>query len=186
MNFRSLVACVVVFSLAGTSMAQNLDQAKLKKQLTKHEGKRLKVYKDSEGIPTIGVGFNLKRSDAKAKIEAFGLNYDDVVKGKVSLTEAQVDSLLAADIKTAISDCKSTVDGYSSLSDVRKRVLVDMVFNLGKTRFSKFKKMLAAIKAKDFEKTAEEMKDSKWCRQVKSRCTTLESMMKTNKDPSWL
>lgn len=166
--------------------AEDLNKAKLKTQLVQHEGKRLKVYKDSEGVPTIGVGFNLKRKDAKSKIEALGLSYKDVLEGKVLLTDAQAETLLTGDIETAISDCESVVEGYSELSDVRKRVVVDMTFNLGKTRFSKFKKMLAALKAKDFIKAAAEMKDSKWCKQVKTRCSTLEQMMQANKDPLWL
>lgn len=33
-----------------------------------NEGKRSCVYKDTKGIPTIGIGFNLQRSDAKSLI----------------------------------------------------------------------------------------------------------------------
>ncbi len=84
----------------------------------------------------------------------------------------------------AIADAKSVVKSFDSLSDVRKRVVTDMVFNLGKTKFRKFAKMLAAIEDKKFDDAAKEMKDSKWCEQVKSRCTTLQSMVKNDKDPS--
>ncbi len=84
----------------------------------------------------------------------------------------------------AIADAKSVVKSFDLLSDVRKRVVTDMVFNLGKTKFSKFAKMLSAIEDKKFDDAAKEMKDSKWCEQVKTRCTTLQTMMKTDKDPS--
>ena len=131
-----------------STFADEIDKAALKSQLVKHEGKRNKVYLDSEGIPTIGVGFNLHRSDAKQKIAAMGVDYEKLVSGDVSLTDEQVDSLLDDDIESAIADCKSVVGSFSMLSDVRKRVLVDMTFNLGKTRFGKFKKMLAAIEPK--------------------------------------
>ena len=98
--------------------ADPIDKARLKKQLVRHEGKRLKVYKDSEGIPTIGVGFNLRRQDAKAKIEAFGLNFQDVLEGRVALTDAQVDSLLVADIDAAIKTALGYKMGPCELLDL--------------------------------------------------------------------
>lgn len=185
MNLPSFVIAVLIcIAMVTISAAEDIDQKKLEAQLIKHEGKRSKVYKDSEGIPTVGVGFNLKRSDAKAKIEALGLDYSKILSGAQELTETQIETLLAADINVAITDAKSVVKSFDSLSEVRKRVVTDMVFNLGKSRFSKFAKMLAAIEDMNFDDAAKEMKDSKWCEQVKTRCTTLQSMMKFDKDPS--
>ena len=70
------------------------------------------------------------------------------------------------------------------MEGVRKRVVVDMVFNLGKTRFLKFKDTIAALEKEDFDTAAKEMTDSKWCKQVKTRCTTLVGMMKSGSDPN--
>ena len=61
---------------------------------------------------------------------------------------------------TAIADSKSVFRKFTDLSDVRQRVIVDMMFNLGKSRFLGFKKMIDAVKADDFAKAADEMKDS--------------------------
>ena len=166
------------------AIAEDINLDKLKAQLIKHEGKKSKVYKDSKGIPTIGVGFNLTRSDAKSKIEALGLDYRKIVSGDLELSEPQIDSLLSDDIKTAIADATSSVKTFDKLSDVRKRVVVDMVFNLGKTRFLKFKDTIAALEKEDFDTAAKEMTDSKWCKQVKTRCTTLVGMMKSGSDPN--
>jgi lysozyme len=47
--------------------------------------------------------------------------------------------------------------------------LTDMVFNLGMTKFLGFKKMIQAIKDKDFDKAAIELMDSSYARQVKIR-----------------
>lgn len=185
MNVSSfLTAALIALAIVTTCTEEDIDKAKLKAQLIKHEGKRSKVYKDSEGVPTIGVGFNLKRSDAKAKIEALGLDYIKVFSGDQEMTDPQIDTLLVADMDVVIADAKSVVQSFDLLSDVRKRVVTDMVFNLGKTKFNKFAKMLAAIEDKKFDDAAKEMKDSKWCEQVKTRCTTLQTMMKTDKDPS--
>ena len=106
------------------------------------------------------------------------------MSGDQDLTDPQIDVLVTDDMNVAIADAKSVVKSFNSLSDVRKRVMTDMIFNLGKTKFSKFAKTLAAIEDKKFDDAAKEMKDSKWCDQVKTRCTTLQEMMKSDKDPT--
>jgi lysozyme len=52
-----------------------------------------------------------------------------------------------------------------------------MAFNLGVPRLCKFKKMWAAVHAKQFDVAAKEMLDSRWARQVKSRSTKLAHAM---------
>ena len=169
--------------LVMTGFFAGLNREKLKAQLVKHEGKKNHVYKDTEGHPTIGVGFNLDRSGAKAKVEALGLDYAKVKAGTQDLTDSQVYQLLEGDMDTAIADSKSVFPKFTDLSDVRQRVIVDMMFNLGKSKFSGFKKMIDAVKAGDFAKAADEMKDSAWYRQVGQRGKTLEKMMRTDMDP---
>jgi lysozyme len=178
-NFCSLVAFLTVTSL---TVAADIDRDKLRSQLVKHEGKKTKVYMDTEGIPTIGVGFNLNRADAKKKIEGLGLTYDKVKAGTQELTDKQILTLLDSDIDAAIINCKSVFPTFTEISDVRQRVLVDMMFNLGKTRFTKFEKMIARINNSDFASAADEMKKSEWYNQVKERGNTLERMMRGDKD----
>ena len=170
--------------LVVTGFFADLDREKLKAQLVKHEGKKNHVYKDTEGHPTIGVGFNLDRSGARAKIEALGLDYAKVKAGTQDLTDEQVYKMLDGDMDTAIADSKSVFPKFTDLSDVRQRVIVDMVFNLGKSKFLGFKKLIDAVKADDFAKAADEMKDSTWYTQVGQRGKTLEKMMRTDMDPS--
>ena len=59
---------------------------------------------------------------------------------------------------------------FSSYPEPVRVVLYDMIFNLGKPRFLKFKKMIQAVKDKDWNKMVTEMKDSKWCKQLPNRC----------------
>jgi lysozyme len=54
-----------------------------------------------------------------------------------------------------------------------------MVFNLGMTGFTKFKKTIAAIEDGDFDKAAEEMVDSRWTSQVGYRAYELADQMKS-------
>jgi lysozyme len=64
---------------------------------------------------------------------------------------------------------------------VRKDVVLDMVFNLGLTRFHRFKKTIAAIKTKDWGKAAREMLTSQWANQVGRRARELAAMMNRGK-----
>ena len=176
-----LLAVCLVASNAG---ATDLDRARLTAMLIKHEGKKAKVYTDTQGHPTIGVGFNLDRRDARAKIEALGLDYDKVKAGTQTLSEPNIMSLLSDDMDTAIAGCQAVFPRFTDLSDVRQRVLADMMFNLGKAKFAGFTKLIAAVNAANFAQAAAEMKDSAWYRQVGTRGKTLVMMMQTDMDPS--
>ncbi|EDM22942.1 hypothetical protein [Caminibacter mediatlanticus] len=59
---------------------------------------------------------------------------------------------------------------FDELPENVRLALIDMIFNLGKPRFLKFKKMIQAVKNRDFQKAAYEAKNSQWCRQVRGRC----------------
>ena len=177
------LGCLMALAwLAPPAAATDLDRAKLKKQLVLHEDRKTKVYNDSEGIPTIGVGFNLKRDGAKKRIESLGLNYAKVVAGEQELSDPQIDELLDADIDSAVASCKAVFPKFADLSDVRQRVIADMVFNLGRAKFEGFEKMITAVKEEKFDTAADEMKRSKWYKQVKTRGTRLEAMMRTNRE----
>jgi GH24 family phage-related lysozyme (muramidase) len=92
-----------------------MDGQKLRRLIEQHEGRRYTSYADSRGIPTVGVGFNLHRSDAQEKIAALGLDYNDVYRGALPLTEEQINVLLDADIAAAIDDAHRCVRGFERL-----------------------------------------------------------------------
>jgi hypothetical protein len=57
-----------------------------------------------------------------------------------------------------------------------------MCFNLGGTRLSKFKNMLGACRAHDWDKMAAEMENSRWYKQVGRRSVELQkSVLNTGK-----
>jgi len=134
----------------------------LKDQLILHEDIRLKPYVDSVGKVTIGVGRNL----------------DD--KGISMVTALQ---MMDEDIVECTHDLEK-FDWFLDLDYIRQRVLLDMRFNMGPHRFRGFKKMLAAIEEGRFSDAAEEMLDSVWAKQVKTRAYRLAKMMKEGKDYS--
>lgn len=78
------------------------------------EGKKSCMYKDTKGIPTIGIGFNLQRSDAKSIITSLGLNYDKVVSGAQCLTESQITELFNKDLVWAKAGAASCISSFNS------------------------------------------------------------------------
>lgn len=130
----------------------------LLEQLKDHEGFRKYPYEDSEGILTIGYGWNL---------EANGLPKDMCEE----LLEQKIH-----DINVQLKE----VEWYNKLSPIRKRVIIDMAYNLGIGGLLEFKKMIQAIKEDDYQTASLEMLDSKWARQVHGRADRLARMMKTN------
>lgn len=131
----------------------------LVKQLIRHEGMRLKPYKDTVGKLTIGVGRNL----------------DDV-----GITEEEALMLLKRDMQVARTELLTAYPVFNSLSDERLHAFTNMVFNMGITRFGGFKKMIAAVVAGDFDEAIKQMLDSKWARQVGSRANELAEQVRTN------
>jgi lysozyme len=142
----------------GRQEADLVNHQLLWEQLIQHEGLRLKPYRCSAGKLTIGIGRNIE---------------------DVGITEEEALVLLGNDISRVIAEIDKKIPAFSSLDEIRKRVLVDMCFNLGISRLMKFRRMLAALEAGDYAQAAVEMMDSRWARQVGSRAERLKYMMKT-------
>ncbi len=128
----------------------------LRDLLIKHEGLRLKPYKDSVGILTVGVGRNLERP----------ISHDLAM------------FMLDEDIESSYKDVEQ-FGWFSSLDSVRQDVIINMVFNLGITRFKGFKNTIQAISDGDYLKASQEMLDSKWANQVGHRAVELSMMMES-------
>ena len=138
-----------------------MDIDRLITQLKVHEGVRSKVYLDTEGIETIGVGRNLRDR---------------------GLSDDEIELMLANDIRDFQEEVESAFPWWSDMDDVRQRVVVDMAFNMGLGSLSKFVNTLAHIENGRYEEASVEMLDSKWARQVGDRANVLSGMMKTGED----
>jgi GH24 family phage-related lysozyme (muramidase) len=154
--------------ISSQSVTQNNNQ-QIRDFITKHEGKRYKAYKDSKGILTIGIGFNLERNNAKKRLEEVGANYDAIVSGKASLTDSQVNKLFDKEYNDALNIASKFVSNFSNLPHDAKMVLTDMAFNLGPNRLNKFQRFKSALEREDFKEAAREMQNSAWYKQVRNR-----------------
>ena len=120
-----------------------------------HEGLELKPYLDSVGVLTIGYGRNLERG----------------------ITKEEAEMLLLNDLAISTKEGES-FGFFKDLTDNRQDVIVEMLFNLGLTRFKNFKKTIKAIENKDFASAADEMLNSAWANQVGQRAITLSNKMR--------
>ena len=153
------------------------DKDLLMQKLVAHEGMRLDVYKDTLGINTIGIGRNLDdRGITKDELDWMDYPSIEYVYSD-GITEADAVYLAQNDVQIVEEELVRAHPCVEELDAVRQLVLVDMAFNLGVPRLSKFKKMWAAIHENKFDVAAKEMLDSRWANQVKSRAVKLSNAM---------
>ena len=153
------------------------DKDLLMQKLVAHEGMRLDVYKDTLGINTIGIGRNLDdRGITKDELDWMDYPSIEYVYSD-GITEADAIYLAQNDVQIVEEELVRAHPCVEELDAVRQLVLVDMAFNLGVPRLSKFKKMWAAIHENKFDVAAKEMLDSRCANQVKSRATKLAHAM---------
>ncbi len=153
------------------------DRHDLVKELIKHEGLRLQVYKDTLGIDTIGIGRNLEdRGITKEELDDLDIPSINHVY-EYGITEADAVYLAENDVQIVEEELLRAHPCVDRLDSVRQLICIDMAFNMGVPRLCKFKKMWAAIEAEDYPTAAKEMLDSRWATQVKGRATKLANAM---------
>jgi lysozyme len=136
----------------------------IKEDLTKHEGCKTTVYLCTEGIPTVGIGHAL-------------YGFEELAVGD-EVSMEQVLEWFKEDCDEALTDCRALFLNFDSLPDQVKRVLVNMAFNLGRSRLGKFKNMVTAVNEGNWNKAANEMVNSRWYNQVGNRSVELENWMR--------
>ena len=139
-----------------------MDMEKRRQQRVIDEGVKYELYLDHLGLKTCGIG-HLCREDEPEFEETIG----------TEISEDRCTELFDEDIKSVIKDCKKVFDDWEDMDEEVKQVMANMMFNLGLPRFSKFRKMINNIDNKNFAKAAEELRDSRYYRQVTNRAERL-------------
>ena len=142
----------------------NIEQ--VQKQLEIDEGVVYKIYTDHLGYPTFGIGHLITKNDPE---------FEEPVGTPVS--KERVDSVFAIDIKIAEDECCVLYPFWEELPEEVQEILVNMMFNLGRPRLTKFKKMNAALEMGDWKTAAIEGRDSRWYHQVGRRSQELQRMV---------
>ena len=138
----------------------NIDQ--LREEIAEDEVCKFEIYLDHLGLPTFGIGALIKDGDPECG-QPVGTPVD----------EERVRQRFSLDIAVTIEDCKVLYDDFDYLPEEAQLVIANMMFNMGRPRLSKFKGMKAGIDARDWNKAADEMVDSRWHDQVPNRAKRL-------------
>jgi lysozyme len=134
----------------------------IKDRIKRHEGYRDTVYTDSLGYNTIGYGH---------------LIVEDGFLPGIQYSKLELERVFEKDFAIAVQGANKLVSEYDLDNDAFG-VVIEMCFQLGLPRVSKFKFFLAALKMQDYQKAAEEMLLSKWHEQTSVRCEELTNIMR--------
>jgi lysozyme len=140
----------------------------LREQLKVDEGVKYEIYKDHLGYPTFGIGHLITEDDPEHG-EPNG----------TEISEDRVNEVFESDVATFVSESKILFPDLDELPDVAQQVIVNMAFNMGRPRLSKFKNFIAGVNDRDWTRAAEEMMDSRWADQVGARATRLRNLILT-------
>lgn len=136
------------------------------------EGLRLRAYRDTLGIYTVGYG------------------HAHVPAGTV-WTKAQADAALLGDIGEAVALCDARIPWWRTLCKVRQETLLELMFNMGWDNprtpklegLSSFVNTLAAVKAGDYDRAAAGLLASRWATQVKGRANRIAAQIRAGVRP---
>ena len=144
-----------------------MNMERLQEELENDEGVKYEVYNDHLGYPTFGIGHLILDSDPE---------YGSSTGTEVS--EERVKEAFEADVVGVVSDCETLYPDFEELPEEAQRIIANMMFNMGRTRLSKFKGMKRGVDAQDWNAAADEMVDSSWYKQVTNRADRLVARMR--------
>ena len=144
-----------------------MDLNRLREEIAADEGIKHEIYLDHLGLPTFGIGHLVTESDPE---------HGEPVGTEVS--EERVVEAFDTDVEIVLDDCAKLYEDFEELPEEVQLIIANMMFNMGRPRLSKFKGMKAGVDARDWNRAADEMVDSRWYKQVTNRAQRLVDRMR--------
>ena len=113
-----------------------MNREKVESLLELHEGKRNRMYLDSKGIETIGIGHNLR---------------------DVPLSDAAVSQIFQDDLDDVIREAHNSFPWFVRLDEVRQAAICDMLFNMGLPTFKTFKRTIGYLENSQYVDAGQEI-----------------------------
>nr|6KK1_A Chain A, Glucagon-like peptide 1 receptor,Endolysin,Glucagon-like peptide 1 receptor [synthetic construct]6KK1_B Chain B, Glucagon-like peptide 1 receptor,Endolysin,Glucagon-like peptide 1 receptor [synthetic construct] len=194
LSYQDSLACRLVFLLMQYCVAANyywllvegvylytLLAFNIFEMLRIDEGLRLKIYKDTEGYYTIGIGHLLTKSPslnaAKSELDkAIGRNTNGVI------TKDEAEKLFNQDVDAAVRGILRNAKlkpVYDSLDAVRRAALINMVFQMGETGVAGFTNSLRMLQQKRWDEAAVNLAKSRWYNQTPNRAKRVITTFRT-------
>ena len=145
-----------------------MDIDRLRQQLEIDEGCKYVIYLDHLNLPTHGIGHLILESDPE---------YGQPVGTSVS--EDRVIECFEKDLESVQKDCYRLYDDFDDLPETVQEIIANMLFNMGLGRMKAFKGMKRNVDARQWDKAADEMVDSRWYDQVGERSKRLVERMRS-------
>lgn len=156
-------------------------------QLKDDEGFRPKVYDDTEGIKTIGFGFNLEREGTQKALDSAGIKKSvaDLKSGKVNLTEKEAERLMMGEYPYFRQAAKRYLgeDKWPPFPESKKDALTNMAYNLGEKSLNTFTNLREALRNEDYELAGQEVLKSKYATQVGDRAHRISGALSASVPP---
>lgn len=119
-------------------------------------GKTITIGSRVEGNPTTGVGRALNRKPLK---------------------KDEIEYLLNNDANDCYAWCYAAFPWFINLSDMQKRGIMNMVFQLGQSGFCQFHDLIAAMSAGDIVSARQAGTESAWFKQTPNRAAAVIDML---------
>jgi lysozyme len=134
----------------------------LRSQIAAFEGCRLKAYRCTQGVLTIG----------------YGHTGPGVCEG-LTWSQGEAEAALDADLQEAVDDCRHAFPWFDSLNEPRQAAIVGMVFQLGLGGVLKFRRMLDAMRDERYAEAETHALDSLWAKQTPRRARVVARQIAT-------
>ncbi len=135
-------------------------------------GHKLKAYKDSHNIWTIGVGFNLERKDADQMLKSVGApTKNEIINNKKQITLDQSKKIFNKTVEEAFKNAQRWMPNLQEHPEIVQKICIDLSFNLGPTKLSNFKNTQSLIFQKKYKEAAKELAKSRWASQTGQRAS---------------
>ena len=89
--------------------------------------------------------------------------------------------ILQKDLQESIRSAQSLMEehGCTDIDEKAQEIIIEMVFQLGRTGVSKFKNMWKALAELNYVGASYEMLDSKWSKQTPNRAKAMANQMRS-------
>ena len=130
-----------------------------------HEGVRNKPYRCPAGLWTVGVGHLI--GDGKTLPPEWNREF----------TMEEIDKIFTEDYSHH-KKAAEKIPAFNKMNSLGQGALIDLTFNMGPAWYKKWPTLMKQLSAGDFSSAADNLKNSTWFKQVKSRGVTIVNMIR--------